>query len=141
MAKITIVGDAVIVTSELKLEDLATIKKYRREALFLRGGEDGKEPVFAIAVGASGGNGSIDSNGAVFCRANAEGKAMITLIQPGNPATVVETVADTYGGALTKLNKLEEQIATVAAEVNAEREAVRNSITVIGAAPATPAAE
>lgn len=141
MANITIVGDAVIVTSKLKLEDLATVKKYRREALTLRGGEDGKEPVFAIAVGASDGNGSIDSNGAVFCRADAEGKAIITLVQSGNPATIVDAVADTYGGPLTSLNKLEAQIETVAAEVAAEREAVRSSITVIGAAPAATAAE
>ena len=42
MAKITIAGDAVVVTSALKLEDIKTIEKYRRNALVLKGGEDGK---------------------------------------------------------------------------------------------------
>ena len=48
MAKIVIAGDAVIVTSTMKLEDIKTIAKYRPKALTLMGGEDGKEPIFAV---------------------------------------------------------------------------------------------
>lgn len=58
MAKIVIAGDAVVVTSAIKLEDLRNIKKYRPAALILKGGEDGKEPIFAVDV--TNGNGDIN---------------------------------------------------------------------------------
>ena len=38
MAKIVIAGDAVVVKSELKLEDIKTIEKYNAKALTLTGG-------------------------------------------------------------------------------------------------------
>ena len=41
MAKITIAGDAAVVTSAMKLEDIKTIEKYRPKELVLKGGEDG----------------------------------------------------------------------------------------------------
>ena len=47
MAKITIAGDAAVVTSAMKLEDIKTIEKYRPKELVLKGGEDGKEPIFS----------------------------------------------------------------------------------------------
>ena len=50
MSKAIIAGEAVVVTSSMKLEDLETIAKYRPEALTLKGGEDGKEPIFAISI-------------------------------------------------------------------------------------------
>mgnify|MGYP007102082194 CR=1 FL=1 len=43
MAKITIAGEAVIITSALKLEDIKKVQKYRPKELVLKGGEDGKE--------------------------------------------------------------------------------------------------
>ena len=48
MAKITIAGDAAVVTSAMKLEDIKTIEKYRPKELVLKGGEDGKEPIFCL---------------------------------------------------------------------------------------------
>ena len=50
MAKITIAGDAAVVTSAMKLEDIKTIEKYRPKELVLKGGEDGKEPIFAVGT-------------------------------------------------------------------------------------------
>ena len=44
MAKIVIAGDAVVITSALKLEDIKTIAKYNPKALTLMGGEDGRSP-------------------------------------------------------------------------------------------------
>ena len=63
-AKVTIVGNAVVITSSMKREDLCTIKKYRPDALVLKGGEDGREPIFGISVGTC--CGSINSVGATF---------------------------------------------------------------------------
>ena len=64
MAKITIAGDAAVVTSAMKLEDIKTIEKYRPKELVLKGGEDGKEPIFA--VGTTNGAGNINAFGASF---------------------------------------------------------------------------
>ena len=63
MAKIVIAGDAVVVTSAMKLEDIKTIEKYRPKELVLKGGEDGKEPIFG--VGTTHGAGNINAVGAV----------------------------------------------------------------------------
>ena len=41
MAKIVIAGEAVVVTSAVKLEDYRKVAKYRPKALVLLGGEDG----------------------------------------------------------------------------------------------------
>jgi len=80
MAKIVIAGDAVVVTSALKLEDIHTIEKYRPKALVLKGGEDGKEPIFAI--GTTSGAGNINEVGASFGReSHDEGKlATVTMV-------------------------------------------------------------
>ena len=61
MAKVIIAGDAVVVKSAIKYEDLKAVKKYRPEALTLKGGEDGKEPIFSVFVKDSGA-GSINAN-------------------------------------------------------------------------------
>ena len=62
MAKITIAGDAVVITSAMKLEDIKTIEKYRAKALQLMGGENNKEVIFAM--GTTRGTGSISKYGA-----------------------------------------------------------------------------
>lgn len=50
MAKIVIAGDAVVVTSAMKLEDIKTIEKYRPKELVLKGGEDGKEAIHSVSA-------------------------------------------------------------------------------------------
>lgn len=133
MAKITVMGDAVVITSALKLEDLKNVAKYRKKSLVLKGGEDGKEPIFGIAVAKGDNTGSIDNNGAIFGRADANGNAMITFVQSGDPATVKARIADELGGAMINLNKLEQQLTGAVTEIAADKEAVLASIDVIGA--------
>ena len=130
MAKITIAGDAVVVTSSMKLEDLKTIEKYRRNELILRGGEDGKEPIFAVCT--TSGTGDINANGASFGSAARDGSglACITMSVGGDPADVTEYVADKYGAAVIKLNKLEENLPAVLAEIAAEKATVMENITI-----------
>ena len=132
MAKIVIAGEAVIVTSSLKLEDLELVSKYRPKALTLYGGEDGKEPLFKVAVGE--GSGYINANGAVFGRTanDGSGLACITMFAAGIPAEEVEEwVQDQIGGAILLLNKLEAAIPAIIGEVAAENAAIRGSITVL----------
>ncbi len=129
MAKIIIAGDAVVVTSALTLEDIKTVEKYRPKELVLKGGEDGKEPIFAI--GTTKGAGSINGMGASFGR-EFNGKASITLCADDIPAEgVKEWAADRIGNAIIHLKKLEEKLPAVLEEIKAEKTAVLESVTVV----------
>lgn len=131
MANIVIAGDAVVVKSSLKLEEIQTIAKYQPKALTLMGGEDGKEPIFS--VGTSTDSGDITVYGASFGRADADGKATITLVTPGIPnEKVKEWVADKLGAAITNLNALEAKLPDVLSGIAAQRAAVMENITVAG---------
>ena len=129
MAKISIAGQAVVVTSAMALEDIKTIKKYRPKALILKGGEDGKEPIFALGIG----EGKINPVGASFNQATRdEAKlAALTMITNFDGEDIVAFVTDTLGGALMNLNKLEETLPTVLAEINAEKATIQQNITVV----------
>lgn len=132
MAKITIAGDAVVVTSAVKLEDYKKVAKYRPDALTLMGGEDGKEPVFRVAI-LPGGSGSIGKYGAEFASAthDEEKLASITMGFVGvDGRDIKETVADEIGAAVMSLNKLEDTIPGVLAEIDAEKAAIMENITV-----------
>ena len=127
MAKIVIAGDAVVVKSELKLEDIKTIEKYNAKALTLMGGDEGKEPIFAT------GTGSINSVGASFGKADSDGKAVITMVMQGVPTEKAKDwVADTLGAALMNLNTLEAKLPEVLAGISAQRATVMENISVAG---------
>lgn len=131
MAKIVIAGDAVVVKSTLKLEDIRTIEKYRPKALVLMGGEDGKEPVFAI--GTTDGCGNINQVGASFGRESHDEDKLATITMvTGTGATgdIKEWVADRIGTAIISLNKLEEKLPAVLAEIEAEKAEVLSNISV-----------
>lgn len=132
MAKITIAGDAVVVTSSMKLEDLKNIAKYRPKALNLRGGEDGKELIYSVAVGRNG-NGEINKNGAVFASATHDDQKLATItmyVGDFGEDDIKEFVADKIGAAIINLTKLEETLPDVIAEIAAEKNAVMESISV-----------
>ena len=130
MAKITIAGEAVVVTSSMKLEDLVKIKKYRPDALVLRGGEDGKEPIFCVGV-TNCGAGTINKYGAEFGGATHDDAklASITLISDVE-GDIKEAIADTFGVAVLNLNKLEATLPAVLEEIEAEKAAILENITV-----------
>lgn len=131
MAKITVAGDAVVVTSSMKLEDLKTIQKYRPEALVLRGGEDGKEELFRICV--TDGAGDVNKYGASFGRKAPDdsGLATITMCYDAPAGTnIKEAVADSIGYAVNKLNAIEGSLPTVLAQITAEKAAIMENITV-----------
>ena len=131
MAKVIIAGDAVVVKSTIKYEDLKAVKKYRPEALTLRGGEDGKEPIFSLFVKDSGA-GSINANGAVFCAATRDDEKLATftmVVNGDDDFDVKEYIASELGGALTNLKKIEETLPAVIAEIAAEKAAVLKDIS------------
>lgn len=131
MAKITITGDAVTVTSAMKLEDLKTIEKYRPKAMTLMGGEDGKEPIFRVCT--TNGSGDINAYGAAFSgetRDDAKLAYVTMFIGSDVAGDIKEFIADKIGGAIINLNKLEEQLPAVLAEIAAEKATVMENITV-----------
>lgn len=129
MAKITIVGKAVVITSAMKLEDIRTIKKYRPEALTLKGGEDGKEPIFAIEVGNVG---SINKVGVCFADETYDNNkyATFTRMVDYSGDDIKEHVADELGSAITNLKKLEATLPNVLEEIAAEKADIMSNITV-----------
>jgi len=130
MAKIVIAGEAVVVTSAIKLEDLRKVAKYRPDALVLKGGEDGKEPIFRIGV--CSGTGKINKYGAEFgAETHDDAKlATITLVTDALEGDIREAVAEAIGASILNLNKLEETIPAVLAEIDAEKAAILGNITV-----------
>lgn len=130
--KVTILGEAVVVTSSMKLEDLRTIAKYRPKALTLMGGDKGDDPVFAVGV--TTGSGSINSYGASFGRESNDDEKLATITMSFNGAAggdIKERIADVLGAAIINLSKLEEQLPAVLAEIAEEKAAVMSNITVI----------
>lgn len=130
MAKISVAGNAVVVTSTLKLEDIKKVAKYRPSALILMGGEDGKEPIYAIE--AVNGEGTINRNGASFGAETRTNKlATLTMIAPRVDGDISEYIADYFGDSLDYLAALEASIPGVLAEIDESRQRVIDSISVV----------
>ena len=131
MAKITIAGEAVVITSALKREDIELLEKYRPDALILKGGEDGKKPIFRIAT--TTGAGDINKYGASFGgETHDEAKlATITMMSGVVGEDIREAVAEKVGTAILNLNKLEATLPEVLDEISAEKAAILDNIQVI----------
>lgn len=131
MAKVTIAGDAVIITSSMKLEDLRTIAKYRPDALTLKGGDSGNEPMFALSV-ANGGHGSINQYGASFTTESHDGEklATITLLDVVGGDDIRDAVAERIGTSIINLNKLEKTLPDVLREIADEKSEILNNIRI-----------
>ena len=130
MAKIVIAGEAVVITSAMKKEDIAKIEKYRPDALILKGGEDGKKPIFRIAT--TSGAGDINKFGVAFSgETHDEQKlATVTLVSTVSGEDIREAVAEKIGPAILNLNKLEETLPAVLAEIDAEKDEILSNIVV-----------
>lgn len=130
MAKVTIAGKAIVITSALKLEELETVKKYQPKALVLLGGEDGKEPIFAVGV-VRGSAGKIGNVGVEFGEeTQTEKLATMTLMAPADVKDMKEYVADKYGAALMNLAKLEANLPAVIGAIAAEKQSIMDNISV-----------
>ncbi len=120
--KVTIAGNAVVITSSLKLEDINTIKKYRPQALTLMGGDDGK--------------GGINANGAIFAEKSRDGNEYAVITMPLDaPAGDIESakahLADTLGDAAAHLTALEAKLPAVLEEIRGQRKSFMDGITVM----------
>lgn len=130
-ATVTIAGESVVITSNLTLDDIKLVEKYRPEALRLKGGEDGKETVFIVGVYRDR-NGSINKNGAEFGSVSHDGtgRATITFPLPHVEGDIREAVADYIGSAILDLNKIEAAVPAVIEDILRERADVMSNISV-----------
>ena len=135
MANVKIVGDAVVFTSDLKLEELKMVKKSRPKALCLyEEGEDGKPaPVFCVDIrGGEVRPSDMNENGITFRKASRDGGyAQITCKVPDGDGDVKDLVAEAFGVPLMNLTKLEEDLPYVIDELNVLKESVLDSIEVL----------
>lgn len=129
MANVKKFGEAVVITSAAKLEDLKKISKYRPEALILMGGEDNKEPIFAVGLSAKR-CGSINGFSVDFGGCNEDGFAQVTVNYCGPTENVKEHLADSIGRQVAMLSKLEETFPAVLAEIDADVERIMASIEI-----------
>lgn len=132
MAKITIAGDSIVITSNKTLEAIKTLEKYRPQILCLsEKDEDGnKSEVYRIATGTKG---ICNGNGAVFASATHDNAqlACITMPIPEGTVNVVDYVADKYGRAITMIEKIEAKFDAANAEIEAEMTKIRQHITMV----------
>ena len=131
MAQVKIAGDAVVIVSSLKLEDLKKAEKYAPKALVIRGGEDGKEEIFRIST--TTGTGGLNKNGAIFgSQTHDENKyAAITVVLSRAVENPKEFVAEEFGVALGYLNELEKTLPRVIEGIDSRKTEIMNSITVV----------
>lgn len=134
MAKINVMGNAVVFQSAMKLEDLEQVKKYRPEALCVKGGEDGKEILF-VCTTAPGTMGDVDDKCVIFGQASHDEEKLATITKvvanmPDSQEEIKSLLADKLGAALNYMNKLEASLPAVLEEVKKEREAVLEAIEV-----------
>ena len=132
MANIKIVGDACVITSGLKLEEIKLVNDTYPKYLTLFEEEDGKKnPVFKLAVAT--GKGSISEFGISFGRTtnDGEGYAQLTVSVPEGAGDVKERVAKAYGTAMMHLNIIEEELPDVIEAIRAEHAKVLDSIELI----------
>lgn len=132
MAKITIAGDSIVITSGKPLETIKELEKYRPKALGLYETDDDgcKVEVFRVATGS---NGIINSNGAVFASVTHDEHklASITMPLPAGVTDAAVYAAEKFGKAVTMLNKVEAQFADAIQAVEAEKTAIKQLITVV----------
>ena len=109
-----IVGQALVITLETKLDDLKRAAKYAPKALYLFGEDDeGHTAVrFGVQVVGKPITGSLNKYGATFGSCNADGFAQITLPLQGVEAEKRKgTVIDLYGKAMFDLAEVETNVA------------------------------
>ena len=131
MAKIKVVDQAVVLTSELTNEELERAKKYFPQALVLTGKDEDGKNVVTYAVGVTSGEGSIGKYGVEFKKGEAGEKASVTVLIPKMAKKAKETyVKDTFGKTLQNLIKIEEGYAASKTAYDAEYAAISKNVVV-----------
>lgn len=115
--RIKIAGNAVVITSTLKLEVIKKMEKYNPDALCLVEVKDNEEnEIFRIATGKTS---TISKFGITFMEANAEGFATATVMLPEGTTDKKAYIKDNFATALFMLKDLEDAVTTACAQLEA----------------------
>ena len=130
-ATVSAVGDSLVFTSAMKLEDLKLIEKYRPEALTVYEEKDDKKvKVFKAMTGDEAG-GELTAYGVVFsANASPEGYARVTMFHDLPTDKLEDAIVDEFGPALLRLNALEAQLTGKVDEIKEEHARIKETITV-----------
>lgn len=116
--RIKIAGNAVVLTSKLKLDTIKKLEKYVPGALVLVSTEDNEErEIFRIATGKTG---SISKYGVSFATADKDGFATITTNIPEDVTDKKVYVKDNFATILLMLKDIEAVAETTLAEFEAD---------------------
>jgi len=128
MSKLTIVGNAAVLTSALKVAVIKTLSKFKPEALKLK--DDKGAVQFIIGLGNKP---AVSQYGVAFNGEAVDGSATVTMSIPDGvaPENKADWAKDTFGYAILSLNTLETQATTEMAITAGEFEAMNGSITVM----------
>lgn len=127
MAKLNILGNAVVITSGIPKKDIETLAKFKPAATKLL--DDDKKVKFVVALGNTA---QASSYGIVFNGESVTGEATATFEMPDmKPEARAAWAKDTYGYALLSLNETEAQMALAKEACVAEFAAMDGSITVM----------
>lgn len=130
MAKIQVVGNAVVFSSSMKMEDLVKIQKYNSQALTLK---DEDDEVKFICTTNPGTLGCVTNDMVVFGGTSNDDKKVATvtmlLEKEYEPDALKEMLADKIGAAMTCMNELEKSLPDVLKKVNEDRAAVMGAIS------------
>lgn len=129
MAKLSIMGDTVQITTELTKEMVQRIKDYAPDALKLFDSE-GNE-VFGVGIG----DANVSKYGICFCSETAEGNLFMTTNNPvsdhSNPDKEREKVVRQFAPIINKLQMIEQHVSNVKAELDSVEAAVQESVTFV----------
>ena len=116
--RIKIAGNAVVLTSKLKLDTIKKLEKYIPNALVLVSTEDNEErEIFRVATGKTG---SISKYGVSFATADKDGFATITTNIPEDVTDKKVYVKDNFATILLMLKDIEAVAETTLAEFEAD---------------------
>ncbi len=111
MAKVIIAGNACVLFSDLKLDDIKELRQNHPEALSLKDGMG--QTILTVDLDQDSA-GQATGNQVVFGpTASREGKATITLLIDPEEEDFVGMVRDKIGNSLMKLTELENKIAGI----------------------------
>ena len=129
MAKVKILGNAVVITSELTTEQLGTVKKFTKDGLKLKD-EKGNE-TFTIAY--TPGKSAISDYGINYGEENTEGYAQATLMldESIKAEDRMNVVLDNYAIAIGNLTTLESYVREAYASINKTVVEIKDSIEIL----------
>ena len=133
MAKVTVAGNAMVITSELTIKMIKELEKYRPNALrFTCKDENGTNmEMFRIAL--VDGDGSLTRHGITFDRhGQAEDTpASLTVILPAGSADKRKYVVEEYGDAIVNIGQIEKDAKCYHATLKTKMKDLEEKIEVV----------